>query len=399
MIERTDVRAAFAMLLLTCACSAPRDTDDPNRPPPSQGTAGKKTADSGGSSAGFGADPATGGAASESAGQGGAAAEPGKLGMAGSSSGAAGAPAMPPSGSCDFPHDELVDVSDAAGLVRALGSASAGTMIRLPDAELRGAFKATAVGSAAQPIVLCGSRAAILRSNATSTVLSLEGDYWVLSGFSVTGGQKGVLLDGAQHNLLSSLAVHGTGNEGVHFRISSSDNVLEWSEIFDTGNVDAEFGEGVYIGSAISQWQKFTGDPSKPDASDRNVIRNNKLGPNVRAELIDVKEGTSGGVIQDNSFDGAGIAAGGFADSWMDVKGNGYSVLGNQGVNAAADGFQVHVIQSGWGNANRFQKNRANVNASGYGFRISDSAKGTVVGCDNVVNGAGAGLSNIGCKN
>jgi hypothetical protein len=332
------------------------------------------------------------------AGRGGTA-EAGKPSMAGTSSGSAGAPPMPPTGTCDFPHDKLVDVTSAADLARALGAAAAGTMIRLPDAEVRGAFKATASGSADHPIVLCGTRAAVLTATASSAGFTLSGDYWVLSGFSVTGGQKGVLLDGAQHNLLSSLSVHGTGNEGVHFRIGSSDNVLEWSEISDTGNADPEFGEGVYIGSAISQWEKFTGDASKPDASDRNVVRNNKLGPNVSAELIDVKEGTTGGVIQDNSFDGAGIAKGGFADSWMDVKGNGYTVTGNQGMNAAADGFQVHVIQDGWGDNNKFEKNRANVNASGYGFRISESATGTVVGCDNVVSGAGAGLSNIGCKN
>lgn len=313
--------------------------------------------------------------------------------------GAAGSPPMPPSGACDHPFDKLIDVRTAGELAQALGSASAGTMIRLPDSEIRGAFKSNTSGSAQKPIVLCGTRQATLSANDTATVLLLEGDYWILSGFTVTGGQKGILLDGAQHNLLTDLSVHGTGNEAVHFRMGSSDNVLEWSEIFDTGNANAEFGEGVYIGSAVSQWEKFTGSASTPDRADRNVVRSNKIGPNVRAELIDVKEGTTGGSIQNNTFNGAGIDDSGFADSWVDVKGNGYTIEGNQGMTSPADGFQVHVVEDGWGNDNVFRMNRATVNAAGYGFRISESASGTVVACNNMVTGAGAGLSNIGCRN
>ena len=61
--------------------------------------------------------------------------------------------------------------------------------------------------------------------------------------------------------------------------------------------------------------------------------------------------------------------------------------------------IQVHVVEESWGNDNVFRTNRATVNAAGYGFRISEGATGTVVACSNMVTGAGAGLSNIGCKN
>jgi hypothetical protein len=313
--------------------------------------------------------------------------------------GSAGGPVVPPSGACDHPHDVLIDVTTAGELAQALGSAKPGAMIRLPDKELRGAFKSNASGSAQKPVVLCGTRQSVISASDTATVLLLEGDYWIVSGFSVTGGQKGILLDGANHNLLTDLSVHGTGNEAVHFRMASSDNILEWSEISDTGGANAEFGEGVYIGSAVSQWEKFTGSASTPDRADRNVVRFNQIGPNVRAELIDVKEGTTGGLIQDNTFNGAGIVDAGFADSWVDVKGNGYTIERNQGTTSPSDGFQVHVVEDGWGNDNVFKNNRATVNAGGYGFRISENASGNVVACNNMVTGAGAGLSNIGCKN
>jgi hypothetical protein len=401
LIERLPVLGLCGLVL---GCSAPRDEDDFMGAGRGSTSGGSGTNHAGGvPAAGAGTVSAAAGAAGMPSASGGA---PVLTPSGGSSSGAGvagggGAPPQPPTDTCDFPYQELVDVSSAQALANALGSAGPGTLIRLSNGEIRGEFTASKSGSAAAPIVLCGTRQAVLSAGTGSseTVLTLTGDYWVVSGFSVVGGQKGVLLDGANHNLLTSLSVHGTGNEAVHFRSASSDNILEWSEIFDTGKASAEFGEGVYIGSAVSQWEKFTGSANVPDRSDRNVIRNNEIGPNVRAELIDVKEGTTGGSIADNTFNGAGIVSDGFADSWIDVKGNGYSITGNQGTDSPADGFQVHVVEGGWGNGNTFRKNRATVNADGYGFRISADASGTVVSCDNVVMGAGAGLSNIGCQN
>ncbi len=402
MIERLPVLGLCGLLL---GCSAPRDEDDLREAAgPGSTSGGSGTNHAGGVAAGgttaISADAGMAGMLSASGGvpvftpNGGSS-------SGGGTAGGGGVPPQPPTDTCDFPYQKLVDVSSAQALANALGSAAPGTLIRLASGEIRGEFTASKSGNAGAPIVLCGTRQAVLSAGTSSseTVLTITGDYWVASGFSVVGGQKGVLLDGANHNLLTSLSVHGSGNEAVHFRSASSDNVLEWSEIFDTGKDSAEFGEGVYIGSAVSQWEKFTGSANVPDRSDRNVVRNNKIGPNVRAELIDVKEGTTGGTIVDNTFNGAGIVSDGFADSWIDVKGNGYSIASNQGTDSPADGFQVHVVEGGWGNGNAFRKNRATVNADGYGFRISEDASGTIVSCDNVVMGAGAGLSNIGCQN
>jgi len=392
------------LLLLLSACSAPRDDDSIDR------AGGASQVGSGTQNGGAGTTrPGTGGSTATSMGNAGSGGAPASVGgNAGGVSatggvsnggGSAGDPSLPPAEACAFPHSKLIDVKTAQDLNSALSSAVPGSMIRLADAEFVGAFSSDKSGDAQNPIVLCGSRGATLRSSGSSTVFGLKGDYWVLSGFSITGGQKGILLDGANHNLFTGLAVHGIGNEGVHFRANSSDNTFEWSELFDTGNQSSEFGEGVYIGSAASQWEKFTGSPNTPDRSDRNVVRNNKLGPNVRAEHIDVKEGTSGGLIQHNHFDGAGMVSDGFADSWVDVKGNDYSLTDNQGAGSPADGFQVHVVKDGWGNDNVFRRNAAKVNASGYGFNISNNASGTVVGCENVVTGAGKGLANVACQN
>ena len=289
-----------------------------------------------------------------------------------------------------------VKVATAAQLSKALAAARPGQVIRMADGTYKGEFHIALSGSASQPIVLCGSRRAVLRGRAVSDGYGLHLDgarFWILRGFSVTGAQKGVVLDRSSSNRLTGLLVAGTGQEAVHLRAFSSDNVLERSEIRDTGLETAKFGEGVYVGSAVSNWCEYTA--CKPDASDRNQILDNRIGPNTGAEAIDVKEGTTGGTIRGNVINGRGIRQ---ADSWVDVKGNRWTISRNTGSTAPEDGFQVHVIRAGWGRDNVFDDNVANLGNGEYGFRIDSEATGTVVGCNNQVTGASKGRSNVGCR-
>jgi len=54
------------------------------------------------------------------------------------------------------------------------------------------------------------------------------------------------------------------------------------------------------------------------------------------AEAVDIKEGTTGGTLRKNRFAGAGMTA---ADSWVDVKGNGWTIAENTGNGGVVDGF------------------------------------------------------------
>ena len=85
---------------------------------------------------------------------------------------------------------------------------------------------------------------------------------------------------------------------------------------------------------------------------------NNRIGPNTTAESVDIKEGTSATIVTGNSFDGRGMTA---ADSWVDAKGNVALISRNTGSHSPRDGFQTHVIVSGWGSGNRFTANHAQV--------------------------------------
>lgn len=308
------------------------------------------------------------------------------------------APAPPPTTSPVQPST-VSTVRTGAELTAALSAAAPGQVIQLADGVYKGRFVASTSGTAAAPVVLRGGRGAVLDGGDVKKgyALHLSGaNHWRLQGFTVRGAQKGLVLDRSSNNVITGLDIGFMGMEAVHFRTASSHNRLEDSDVHDTGLYVGGYGEGVYIGSAKSNWSKYGG--GGPDRSDRNVVIRNRIWATT-AENVDVKEGTTGGVLRDNWFDGSGITGEHYGDSWIDLKGNGYLVAGNTGVNAPRDGFQTHVQLSGWGRDNVFSANTLTVNASGYGIDVySPATTGNVVRCDNAVQGAARGLSNIACR-
>jgi hypothetical protein len=303
-----------------------------------------------------------------------------------------------------------VDVATSAELKAALAAARPGDDIVLADGRYEGRFVIAPQtdGTASKKITVRGSRNAVLdgQSITTGYVLHLQADYWVLKGFTITNGLKGLMLDGASHDLIDSIRVHGIGEEGIHLRSFSSNNLLTAVEVMNTGLKTPDYGEGIYIGSAKNNWANYSN--GLPDLCDGNEVRRCRIGPGISAECIDIKEGTTGGIIRANYFDATGITGANSADSWIDVKGNRYVIEGNTGLNPPGsvllDGYQVHVAVGGWGNDNEFRGNNCAVNAAGYGFLIkltstSGTATGNKVYSNNVVTGAASGVSNIPLTN
>jgi hypothetical protein len=324
------------------------------------------------------------------------------------------------------PANTNVVVTDAVSLEKALAEARPGTTITLNDGNYNGAdvkdpsgkepgrFVAAVSGTAAAPIVLQGSPQAILDGGGTGGGYSLHlvgANYWKLLGFTVQSASKGIVLDRSNHTVIDGVHVTDIGAEGIHFRAFSSDNLLTNSRVENTGVRAPNFGEGVYIGSAQSNWGTYTG--GEPDHSDRNQIIGNTI-TDTAAENIDIKEGSSDGVVRGNYLGGDKIASKNSADSWVDVKGNGYVIDANHGYttprpntsecgdpkgetdsakNPFCDGIQVHVILDGWGQRNTFANNVLEVNAPGAGIWLQNTAvpQHNVIKCDNQVSGAGAG--------
>ena len=291
--------------------------------------------------------------------------------------------------------DPTVTVSSSAQLFDALEAVKPGESIELESGVYVGTFAATVTGTEESPISLCGPADAILDGSDIEGgyVLHLDAvSYWTVEGFSIRGGQKGLMADGVTHSVIRALTVSQIGDEGIHLRQFSTDNVVEGNTIFDTGLRKPKFGEGIYIGTAESNWCDIS--DCEPDRSDRNVIENNTIS-GTTAESIDIKEGTSDGIVRGNSFDGAAISG---ADSWVDVKGNDWLIVDNVGTHSPLDGFQTHEILDGWGTRNVFRDNSATVLAGGFGYSLTPELE-NVVECGNTASDAREGVSNVDCSN
>ncbi|WP_306333963.1 sheath polysaccharide-degrading enzyme [Streptomyces sp. KL118A] len=283
-----------------------------------------------------------------------------------------------------------IEVSTAAELKTALTDASPGDTIHLADGTYSGNFKTSVAASANSRITLTGSSKAVLTAGGGYGLHLNGASYWTVQGVTVTGGQKGIMIDSARGVVVDTVTVHGLDMEGVHFRKSSSDGVIKNSRIYDTGNDDRGMGEGVYVGSANTL----------SDKSDNVQITGNTIGPDVGGEAIDLKEGTTGGRVSGNTFDGKGLTGNNYDDSWIDVKGNNYVVENNTGKNTTNNGYETHSQQSGWGCGTVFRGNKSTltgatgdkqlaINVTNY----SGSCKTTVY-ASNTVTG-GKGLTNI----
>ncbi|HEV2345316.1 MAG TPA: carbohydrate binding domain-containing protein [Actinocrinis sp.] len=314
-----------------------------------------------------------------------------------SSSASASASASPsPSASSTSSSGTTVDVSTGSQLSQALKSVVPGETIRLAAGTYSGQYNATISGTAGSPITLTGPSTAVITGSSVDSAygVHLQASYWILRGFSVTTFQKGVVVDGGAHDTIDGLTVYDIGDEAIHLRAFSSNDIVENCHVHDTGKYQAGYGEGIYIGSAQSNWGTYSG--GQPDTSNNDVVQNNTLGPNITAENIDIKEGTTGGLVQGNSFDATGEAGANSAVAWVDVKGNGYQVNGNTGVNAYQQGILVEQLYTGFGCGNTFKGNTLDLgSAPGYGFDIKDQTACTsnpnvVYASNNVTGGAGA---------
>ncbi|WP_307874559.1 Ig-like domain-containing protein [Frankia nepalensis] len=292
-----------------------------------------------------------------------------------------------------------INVSTSDELSAALSAARPGDLIQLADGVYEGNFVGNKPGTAAAPVTVRGSRGAVIDGGDVDNgyVFHLDGaNYWRLEGFTIRNGEKGLMADKTNHAVIHKLTVTQVGHEAVHLRNFSSDNLVAGVTVNGTGRTNEGYGEAIYVGTAESNWDRFSG--GRVDNSDRNQIIGNTLS-GFTAEGVDIKEGTTGGVVAGNSFDGSGITGDNYADSWIDLKGNGWRIEKNSGVNSPLDGIQTHVVVDGWGTGNVISGNTLNVGGSGYGVNIhKPDDTNNVVSCSNVVTNAGSGPYNVDCS-
>lgn len=304
------------------------------------------------------------------------------------------------SGSPPGSSGSTVAVSTAAQLATALSTAKAGETIELANGTYGGNFVTTASGTATDPITLEGSAQAILAGPKLTSNYALhlsEANYWHIQGISLTGAQKGIVLDNSSHDIIDQVQVYGVGDEGIHLRQGSSYDTVEDNYVHNTGLATAKFGEGIYVGSAIKNWSLYatTTDQygNQVDGSDYDSVINNTVA-NTGAENIDMKEGTYNNTVSGNTLSNPGQGA-----AAIDIKGNNYIVSNNTISGATTDHGAVEVweLVTGYGQDNLLSDNSLGSTGPAVGIYISSGATGNTVSCSNTVVSPSAGLSNQVC--
>lgn len=295
-------------------------------------------------------------------------------------------------------------MSSVAELESALAAAQSGTVIELAagtyERDGGDRWQATADGTKTEPITLRGPRSAVLSSDGITGDygLYITGDYWHIEGLSVANATKGIVLDGSTGTLISDVDVGNIGEEGIHFRKCSSDGILQKSTVHDTGMKKPQFGEGVYVGSAKSNWSEYACDGGQ-DKSQRVRIEENTF-THIAAEGADLKEGVDSGTLRGNTFIDTGYSGENSADGAIDVKSNGWLIENNvirDPTGAAEDGIQTHSVFEGYGTGNTFRGNRIEGDWPGFGIGLNPKL-GNVVDCTNTAPDAKLGLVGDGGK-
>lgn len=209
-------------------------------------------------------------------------------------------------------------------------------------------------------------------------VLYLTGNFWKIYGIDISGGRKGVMLDNANSVEISHVNVYNIGEEGIHVRDGSSFCKISNCKISSTGRLNPQYGEGIYIGSAKSNWDNYN------EFHINTEIRKCIIGPGVTAESIDIKEGTFATIVDSCLFRGEGISGQNYADSFIDIKGNYNLISNNQGYQMdneyILDAFQTHQIIEESGIDNLILNNDLHLEGDTY---VLDASSGNAVVDEN----------------
>ncbi|WP_378187021.1 cellulase family glycosylhydrolase [Aquimarina sp. W85] len=180
-------------------------------------------------------------------------------------------------------------------------------------------------------------------------VMFILGDYWILKDIILEEGSKGLVLDNANDNIIDNLQVRKLGEEGIHLRDGSSNNLVKNCRVYDVGIKKPGIGEGLYVGSDKGQHENSEEvgnifDNKYNPRCDNNTFDGCIIGPNVTAEGADVKEGTKNTIIRNCIFSAQGISGENSADAFIDLKGtygfvynNTFNLDGSKIINAGVD--------------------------------------------------------------
>ena len=198
-------------------------------------------------------------------------------------------------------------------------------------------------GTTDTPITIRGPKAAIIKGGGGARVVEINHDNITLEGFTIDGrwgnsanrtGYRNKLLyvqGTARHNGVSGLRVLrmtfvNAGGECIRLRYFAQGNEIAYSTIINCGIYDFRFneggknGEGIYIGTAVSQRDDGRNPTDEPDASHSNWVHHNRIDTQGN-ECINIKEGAWGNIVEHNICTGQ-----------LDPRAAGMNIQGNANI-------------------------------------------------------------------
>ena len=278
-----------------------------------------------------------------------------------------------------------VDVSTASGVTSAVAAALPGDQIRLAPGlyNFVDAITMTRSGTAANKIMLCGPRTAVLH-----VWVDMKASYWWLRGFRITGQGiytnkiKNVLQSAGTNNVYDSLEMDHSNAEAIGIHTTSTGNEVKYNYIHDTGIVQPQYGEGIYIGNGTDYSQHVN----------NNHIHHNRL-VHIAAEGIENKEGSDYNTIDFNTVIDASYPGTQGSIGPIAIRGSHNTVSDNILDQCAGCVDYLGAIINGsggngdltiHGNYNVYHRNQASNIPSNKVFRFEPGHTGNEVYCDNI---------------
>jgi hypothetical protein len=181
-------------------------------------------------------------------------------------------------------------------------------------------------GALGAPIVITGSRNSVVHGAGSTRVIQVSHSFIEVHGFTIDGrhaakDEKKSYRDkllyvmsetsgrGVQGMRVVGMNFRNGGGECLRLRYHAQNNEVAHSNFQNCGVHDFRFkdggknGEGIYIGTSPKQLGKFGAPDRSIDQSSGNWIHNNTFDTRGN-ECVDIKEGSSGNVVERNRCTG-----------------------------------------------------------------------------------------------
>ena len=208
----------------------------------------------------------------------------------------------------------------------ALERAKPGDTIELAPGRYFQDVRTVRNGQPGRPIIIRGGRNAVVSGAGANRIVEVNHDYIELHGFTIDGrhspaqskdSYRDKLIyavgnrpgDGVTGLRIIHMKLRNAGGECVRLRYQAQRNEIANSSIENCGVYDFVYkdggknGEGVYIGTAPEQLGKRGVPDASVDRSNANWIHHNTFDTRGN-ECVDIKEGSSGNIVEHNRCTG-----------------------------------------------------------------------------------------------